>query len=313
MPITATGAVLKGGMIIQPTVVPLSGMVLELNMPTNGSDETIAFDGVVNLTVDWGDGNTESQNTTGYVEFTHVYATAGIYTVTIAGNADYWYGVYNGRVRRLVDWGDGLGLIGAIAALYNCDGLVSVPANLPSSLTDISFFFEGISASNSAFANVVTWDISNVTDITKTFLACPNFNQDITSWNTANVTSMQATFNGASTFNQNIGVWNTSNVIDMREVFGGATAFNQNIGSWDTGNVTNMSSMFYLASSFNQNIGAWNTGNVANMYGMFSNATNFNQNLTGWCVTNIPTEPGLFSTGSALTTENKPVWGTCPP
>lgn len=280
--------ILTGGITIITAPPVVSPMILEFNMPTNGSDETLAFDGIVNLTVDWGDGNSDTQNTTGYTEFTHVYATAGLYTVTVTGSAGIWYGVYNGRIRRLVDWGDGLGLTGAVDALYNCDGLVSVPANLPESITDISFFFEGVSAPNSAFANVVTWDVSNVTDITKTFLGCPNFNQDISSWNTANVTSMQATFNGASTFNQNISGWDTAKVTDMREMFGGASTFNQNIGSW-------------------------NTGNVTDMYGMFNSATVFNQNLTGWCVTNIPTEPGLFSNGSALTGGNKPVWGTCPP
>jgi len=46
---------------------------------------------------------------------------------------------------------------------------------------------------------------------------------------------------------------------------------------------------------------------------MFNNATLFNQNLTGWCVTNISSEPTGFSVSSALTSANKPVWGTCPP
>ena len=37
-----------------------------------------------------------------------------------------------------------------------------------------------------------------------------------------------------------------------------------------------------------------------------------NQNLTSWCVTTITSEPNLFSTDSALTSANKPDWGTCP-
>ena len=40
--------------------------------------------------------------------------------------------------------------------------------------------------------------------------------------------------------------------------------------------------------------------------------TNFNQDLSNWCVTNITSEPSGFATSSPLTTENKPVWGTCP-
>ena len=38
----------------------------------------------------------------------------------------------------------------------------------------------------------------------------------------------------------------------------------------------------------------------------------FNQNLTGWCVSNITSEPELFAQDSALTEDNKPIWGTCP-
>ena len=49
------------------------------------------------------------------------------------------------------------------------------------------------------------------------------------------------------------------------------------------------------------------------MNGMFGGATNFNQDLTNWCVSNFQSEPDDdFATNSALTEDNKPVWGTCP-
>jgi hypothetical protein len=48
------------------------------------------------------------------------------------------------------------------------------------------------------------------------------------------------------------------------------------------------------------------------MSNMFQGATVFNQDLSSWCVGNIVAEPTNFSTDSALTTGNKPVWGTCP-
>ena len=48
------------------------------------------------------------------------------------------------------------------------------------------------------------------------------------------------------------------------------------------------------------------------MNDMFRDATLFNQDLSGWCVSNISSEPENFSLNSALSNENKPVWGTCP-
>ena len=103
-----------------------------------------------------------------------------------------------------------------------------------------------------------------------------------------------------------------SSVTSAPSMFNGATSFNQNIGSWNTSSVTNMNLMFNGATSFNQNIGSWNTSSVTGMSDMFQGAAAFNQNLTGWCVGNFQAEPINFATSSALTTGNKPVWGTCP-
>jgi hypothetical protein len=49
------------------------------------------------------------------------------------------------------------------------------------------------------------------------------------------------------------------------------------------------------------------------MDAMFNGATVFNKDLSTWCVTYITSEPTNFSASSALTSANKPVWGTCPP
>ncbi len=190
---------------------------------------------------------------------------------------------------------------------------------------------------NSFNYDIGFWDTSNVTNMNFVFIASSEFNQDISSWNLSSVVQMGHMFDGATSFNQDIGSWkipnaltvrymfansnfnrdigswDTSSVNDMQGMFYNAKVFNQNIGNWNTSNVTVLEHMFLFAESFNQPIGNWDVSSVTNMNGMFGGATNFNQDLTNWCVSNFQSEPDdEFSNGSALTEDNKPIWGTCP-
>ncbi len=106
-------------------------------------------------------------------------------------------------------------------------------------------------------------------------------------------------------------MWDISSAKSLRAMFEYSN-FNFDIGDWNTSSVNSMHRTFSQASSFNQDIGNWNTSNVTDMEIMFDGATNFNQNLSGWCVVNITSEPTNFSTNSALSSSNKPIWGTCP-
>ena len=180
------------------------------------------------------------------------------------------------------------------------------------------------------------WDTSNVTDMESMFSGAENFNGDISNWDTSSVLSMEGMFEDASSFNINIGGWTTSKVEIMSYMFAEARLFNQDIGQWDTSEVTNMSHMFEIAESFNQDIGEWNTSNVTSMRSMFNGAINFNkdisnwnvsnvnemhymfydaesfnQNLSRWCVSDTITFNN-FADGSAIESENFPIWGTCP-
>jgi uncharacterized protein (TIGR02145 family) len=164
------------------------------------------------------------------------------------------------------------------------------------------------------------WDVSGVTNMSNMFNGNDTFNQPINSWDVSSVTNMSTMFWYNSGFNQNIGSWDVSSVTNMQWMFREATAFNNGgvtgIGSWNVSGVIDMSYMFEGATSFNQDIGAWDVSSVLNrnnMRYMFNRATIFNQDLTGWCVTLVTPEPIDFSASSALTSANKPVWGTCPP
>ena len=135
--------------------------------------------------------------------------------------------------------------------------------------------------------------------------------EDLTQFCTSKITDMAVMFGGATAFNQDIGNWDVSNVTDMNFMFYRTSSFNQDIGNWDVSNVTIMEAMFGGATAFNQDIGNWDVSRVSYMGSMFLYASSFNQDLTQWCVSNIKSK-GNFSSGSALTTSNHPVWGTCP-
>ncbi|MGC6480486.1 MAG: BspA family leucine-rich repeat surface protein [Flavobacteriaceae bacterium] len=178
-----------------------------------------------------------------------------------------------------------------------------------SSVTNMGWMFDLARNFNQ---DISQWDVSNVQIMSNLFANAFDFNQDISGWDTSSATNMDDMFYRATSFNQDISQWDVSNVTSMFNMFYGATIFNQNIGVWDVSNVTAMNEMFYEATSFNQDIGGWDTGNVTDMDQMFSGATVFNQDLSGWCVANITSEPTNFALNSALTADNKPVWGTCP-
>jgi surface protein len=178
-----------------------------------------------------------------------------------------------------------------------------------SSVINTSNMFDNAIAFNQPLSN---WNMSNVGNTAFMFKKAENFNQDINAWDTSNVTLMNEMFRAANSFNSDISNWDISNVTNLSEMFRNADAFNSSINPWDVSSVTNMSGMFRGTSVFNQSLSTWDVSNVANMDDMFNTAAVFNQDLSGWCVNNITSDPLNFSTNSALTTQNKPVWGTCP-
>jgi surface protein len=273
-----------------------------------GDTVSLPFAGAHNITVQWGDGTTNTYISSTNQTYTKTYSTSGVYTVGVFGSATGFGGtVARPNLIQCLSFGD-LGLTSLANAFRSCINLTGVPLTLPSTVVNLDSMFQGATSFNQ---NIGSWNTSNVTRMLSMFNTATAFNQNIGDWDTGSVTIMQQMFRSATSFNQPIGSWNTSNVTDMQQMFRSATAFNQNIGGWDTSSVGFMASMFQGATSFNQNIGGWDTVKVQNMFSMFNNATAFNQNLSGWCVGFIGSLPSNFAVGSALTSGNLPVWGTC--
>lgn len=159
--------------------------------------------------------------------------------------------------------------------------------------------------------DITGWDVSSGRDFSGLFSGKSDFNQNISTWNVSNAINMAGMFSEAAAFIQPIGNWNVSNVTDMSGMFISATSFNQDITGWDVSNVTKFDSMFEAATNFNQDISTWNVSSAFIMNKMFKNANTFNQNLSTWCTRDILVAPNEFA-GAGLTTDKRPVWGTCP-
>lgn len=216
--------------------------------------------GTYNFVVDWGDGNQDTVVAIDSPGATHTYASSGTYTVTINGIIEGWNFALNptsaARITSVLAW-DTLKLGNAVGGGYfkDCTSL-----NMPNVLdvldltgtTDLSFMFSGCTALTS-IANMNSWNVSAVTNMSNMFFGDTVFNQDISSWDVGLVTNMSNMFLAAASFNQNIGSWNVSNVTNMSSMFEQATAFDQNIGSWDVSAVINFASFMVgkTPSTFN--------------------------------------------------------------
>jgi surface protein len=160
------------------------------------------------------------------------------------------------------------------------------------------------------YGDINTWDVSQVTDMSRLFRDKKQFNDNISNWDTSNVINMSKMFEEAKSFDNGGNPlittdtsWNTSNVINMEGMFYGAKSFNSNISNWNTSNVINMESMFYYAESFNSNISYWNTSNVTTMQNMFGGAEKFDKDIytrvlpdgkIAWDVSNVTNMEDMF-------------------
>jgi prepilin-type N-terminal cleavage/methylation domain-containing protein len=258
------------------------------------------------ITVDWGNGTTETL-TGDYPTFD--YTVQGEYDIIVEGNmaklgAAVESQLNNSQVFTAVtDWNN----ISSTSNAFNSwTHNFTVPDYLPSTVTDTSLMFYNASSFNQPLNN---WDTSNVTNMYRMFFGASSFNQPLNNWDTSNMTNMSQMFFGASSFNQPLNNWDTSNMTNMSGMFYNASSFNQPLNNWDTSNVTNISNMFRNASSFNQPLNDWDTSNVTNMSGIFLSASSFNQPLNDWNTNSVENMISMFSSASSF---NQPLnnWNT---
>jgi len=289
------------------------------------------------VTIDWGDGVT---GTTSSDFPTHTYDAIGSYFVeiyptiatydplqpvltTLGRNANW-----AATLLTVESFGD-LGWTsfeGAFSGVYS--RVIQIPTSIPSTVTNLS----GIFRDNRLFNNnsVITWDVSNVTDMSNMFNGAREFNRDISGWDVSSVTNMSGMFQDARKFNTSLGSWDVSNVTDFSNFLHDAlifnntvpssvdsatnlynmfrdTLFNQDISGWNVSGVTNMSGMF-AETFFNRDLSGWDVGNVTDMSFMFFNNYVINTDITGWDVSNVTNMESMFERATGLALYNYSGW-----
>jgi Mycoplasma protein of unknown function, DUF285 len=228
----ASAALVTGGALTlaapSPAGATTDGIILTVDTAALGSTSTTVtlplYGNGLDATIDWGDGSAPVNDTTpGNLSYT--YADSGTYTITVTGNVPE-FGTPAGTtpvadyaLTAVTNW-DGVGLTSLYNAFSGDTNLVSVPTDLPSTVTETGYMFS----------------------------SATSFNQNLNTWDTTDVTDMSGMFEGDTAFNDGgvalvsapgIG-WDTTNVTDMNDMFEGDTAFNQDLGSWNISQVSNL-------------------------------------------------------------------------
>lgn len=173
-------------------------------------------------------------------------------------------------------------------------------------VTDTGSMFEN--AVNFSRGNIMNWDTSNVTNMSRMFAGTEKFTPvdgTIGIWDVSKVTDFTSMFDG-SLFNSELGGWtiNTSLTaeVNMSRMFANCPYNKTGFSSWDVSRVTNMSGMFQDNTAFQSGaIKAWNTGSVKDMSHMFHGATRFNTSkpsIHDWNVRKVADFTSMFE-GSA--------------
>ena len=263
------------------------------------------------------DGTNEATALTG--PYTCIYASHGIYTISISDNTGNQTGFTsfsfnNSDAHKLIshdNWGS-MKWTDLTHGFAQTPNLLTTGADVPdfSALTKMSSMFFAASQVNPSTSN---WNTSNVQDMSLMFRDATAAEPDTSNWDTSNVTNMASMFYNATKANPNTLNWDTANVTTMDSMFKSATVANPDTSNWDTSAVTTMKDMFNKAKSAQPITNSWDTSKVTNMYSMFRDALIADPDTSGWKTHNVTNMASMFANAyeaNPVTTTIGDIWNT---
>ncbi len=196
---------LKGVM----AVVRVRPKPIQYVLKTKGGSVHMSLAGWKNVSIDWGDGNKVTENSSNN-EYQHSYAdgdttertVVATGTPSLTDDTSAMAGFIGENITEIVDWNNGLPYAPVFLSRYN---LIKVPDYIPSYWTSLNAMFMQCRALNDV--NITKWNTSNITSMAYLFYNCDAFNQPIGSWDVSSVKNIDNMFSGCSAFNQDLSGW----------------------------------------------------------------------------------------------------------
>jgi len=308
---------------IQTSIIPAppeTRFIISVKTDNEGTsaDNEFTLSWIGTYDIDWGDGVVD----TGVVDTqTHTYATAGTYDVAVTANTgQIFFARGNNDRRKLLDiknWGT-CEWTTMDRAFNGCEKLEGVSAldipNLTNCTNTSNMFANSAYNTPGIILNLINWDVSNVTNMSKMFDGFKRFNSidtegtiNFSNWDFSNVTDMEkftdnsparygiidctntnmsSLINGFVTFNE-VTVSNIGSLTAGTDFPGGGLLADTTLSDLDISNTTN----FYTAFIGNDLSGItfdnWSDfGHVTRIRAMFNGCTNI-PDVTGFDVSNV--------------------------
>jgi surface protein len=195
----------------------------------------LAGKSVTGVTIDWGDGSSNTVPDGSFNQYHHTYTIANIndssgVTINVYGSGitDLTHHLNPSAqyLKSCNSFGE-IGLTNLQNAFADCISLISVPLTLPisSAVTNMygMFYITNVNNETNFDQDLSSWDVSSVTDMGYMFLNRSSFKgSNIDQWNVSNVNNMNHMFSNTKSFNQDLGSWNLLTGVTMINMFDGA-------------------------------------------------------------------------------------------